>query len=144
MAVAAKKKNLMLFSSEMGRNDIVVLTVPTKEEMIVHEPKLKVDLTKYLENQVFRFDYAFDENADNEMVYRYTAKPLVECIFDGGMATCFAYGQTGSGKTHVSIEFLEPLRINSFVFWLIILIGFTSNYVLAVRFDVFIWMKIIL
>jgi kinesin family protein 2/24 len=31
---------------------------------------------------------------------RYTAKPLVQTIFEGGMATCFAYGQTGSGKTH--------------------------------------------
>ncbi len=31
---------------------------------------------------------------------RYTAKPLVVNIFEGGMATCFAYGQTGSGKTH--------------------------------------------
>ena len=35
--------------------------------------------------------------------FRYTAKPLVDCIFEGGMATCFAYGQTGSGKTHVSL-----------------------------------------
>lgn len=33
---------------------------------------------------------------------RFTAKPLVKTIFEGGMATCFAYGQTGSGKTHVS------------------------------------------
>lgn len=33
---------------------------------------------------------------------RFTAQPLVETIFDRGMATCFAYGQTGSGKTHVS------------------------------------------
>jgi hypothetical protein len=33
-------------------------------------------------------------------VRRYTAAPLVETIFDKGMATCFAYGQTGSGKTH--------------------------------------------
>lgn len=32
---------------------------------------------------------------------RFTAQPLVETIFDRGMATCFAYGQTGSGKTHV-------------------------------------------
>jgi len=31
----------------------------------------------------------------------FTARPLVECAFSGGMATCFAYGQTGSGKTHV-------------------------------------------
>jgi kinesin family protein 2/24 len=33
-------------------------------------------------------------------VHRYTAKPLVQTIFEGGMAICFAYGQTGSGKTH--------------------------------------------
>merc|ERR1719203_2267994 len=34
------------------------------------------------------------------MVYKYSARPLVHSIFEGGMATCFAYGQTGSGKTH--------------------------------------------
>lgn len=60
----------------------------------------KVDLTKFLENQQFRFDFAFDENCNNDVVYRCTARPLVKTIFEGGMATCFAYGQTGSGKTH--------------------------------------------
>ena len=35
---------------------------------------------------------------------RFTARPLVQTIFEGGKATCFAYGQTGSGKTHVSIQ----------------------------------------
>ena len=34
------------------------------------------------------------------LAFRYTARPLVQNIFEGGMATCFAYGQTGSGKTH--------------------------------------------
>ncbi|CAH8608306.1 unnamed protein product [Schistosoma bovis] len=85
---------------ELGRREIDVITVPNKQHVLVHEPKTKVDLTKYLENQQFRFDYAFDDTSDNELVYRYTAKPLVECIFQRGMATCFAYGQTGSGKTH--------------------------------------------
>ncbi|TGZ60410.1 hypothetical protein CRM22_008537 [Opisthorchis felineus] len=85
---------------EAGRKEIDVITVPNKQSVVVHEPKTKVDLTKYLENQQFRFDYAFDDTSDNELVYRYTAKPLVECIFERGMATCFAYGQTGSGKTH--------------------------------------------
>ncbi len=47
-----------------------VVTIPNKANMIVHEPKLKVDLTKYLENQSFRFDYAFDDSVTNEMVYR--------------------------------------------------------------------------
>ncbi|XP_042660680.1 kinesin-like protein KIF2A isoform X2 [Tyto alba] len=80
--------------------DLDVITIPSKDVVMVHEPKQKVDLTRYLENQTFRFDYAFDDTAPNEMVYRFTARPLVETIFERGMATCFAYGQTGSGKTH--------------------------------------------
>ncbi|XP_046752445.1 uncharacterized protein LOC124415830 isoform X3 [Diprion similis] len=85
---------------EVNRKEVDVISVPSKDQMVVHEPKAKVDLTKYLENQLFRFDYAFDETCTNEIVYKYTAKPLVQTIFEGGMATCFAYGQTGSGKTH--------------------------------------------
>ncbi|KAM3938786.1 kinesin-like protein KIF2A isoform 2-T2 [Leptodactylus fuscus] len=87
-----KKENTM--------KDLDVITIPSKDVVMVHEPKQKVDLTRFLENQTFRFDYAFDETAPNEMVYRFTARPLVETIFERGMATCFAYGQTGSGKTH--------------------------------------------
>ncbi|XP_043919754.1 kinesin-like protein KIF2A [Protopterus annectens] len=80
--------------------DLDVITIPSKDVVMVHEPKQKVDLTRFLENQTFRFDYAFDDTTSNEMVYRFTARPLVETIFERGMATCFAYGQTGSGKTH--------------------------------------------
>ncbi|VDN36167.1 unnamed protein product [Dibothriocephalus latus] len=52
----------------MARREIDVLTIPNKQQVLVHEPKTKVDLTKYLENQSFRFDYAFDETADNTLV----------------------------------------------------------------------------
>uniref|UniRef100_A0A3Q4N2K5 Kinesin-like protein n=1 Tax=Neolamprologus brichardi TaxID=32507 RepID=A0A3Q4N2K5_NEOBR len=89
-----------LNKKELSTKDLDVITIPSKDVVMVHEPKQKVDLTRYLENQTFRFDYAFDENSTNEMVYRFTAQPLVETIFERGMATCFAYGQTGSGKTH--------------------------------------------
>jgi kinesin family protein 2/24 len=85
---------------ENKKKEVDVITCPNKDQVIIHEPKTKVDLTKYLDNQHFRFDYAFDENSSNELVYKYTARPLVASIFEGGMATCFAYGQTGSGKTH--------------------------------------------
>ncbi|KAG9464964.1 hypothetical protein GDO78_019145 [Eleutherodactylus coqui] len=85
---------------EATKKEIDIVSVPSKSLVLVHEPKQKVDLTKYLENQAFRFDYAFDESATNDMVYRFTARPLVQSIFEGGKATCFAYGQTGSGKTH--------------------------------------------
>ncbi|XP_060926826.1 kinesin-like protein KIF2A [Limanda limanda] len=89
-----------LNKKEITGKDLDVITIPSKDVVMVHEPKQKVDLTRYLENQTFRFDYTFDENSTNEMVYRFTAQPLVETIFERGMATCFAYGQTGSGKTH--------------------------------------------
>ncbi|XP_029501515.1 kinesin-like protein KIF2A isoform X3 [Oncorhynchus nerka] len=89
-----------LNKKELTMKDLDVITIPSKDVVMVHEPKQKVDLTRYLENQTFRFDYAFDDSTDNDMVYRFTARPLVETIFERGMATCFAYGQTGSGKTH--------------------------------------------
>ncbi|TSO77745.1 Kinesin-like protein KIF2A [Bagarius yarrelli] len=99
ICVCVRKRPLN--KKENTAKELDVITIPSKDVVMVHEPKQKVDLTRYLENQTFRFDYAFDDSATNEMVYRFTARPLVETIFDRGMATCFAYGQTGSGKTHV-------------------------------------------
>uniref|UniRef100_A0A8B9INL2 Kinesin-like protein n=1 Tax=Anser cygnoides TaxID=8845 RepID=A0A8B9INL2_ANSCY len=98
ICVCVRKRPLN--KKETLTKDLDVITIPSKDVVMVHEPKQKVDLTRYLENQTFRFDYAFDDTAPNEMVYRFTARPLVETIFERGMATCFAYGQTGSGKTH--------------------------------------------
>uniref|UniRef100_A0A8C4UA02 Kinesin-like protein n=1 Tax=Falco tinnunculus TaxID=100819 RepID=A0A8C4UA02_FALTI len=98
ICVCVRKRPLN--KKETSLKDLDVITIPSKDVVMVHEPKQKVDLTRYLENQTFRFDYAFDDTASNEMVYRFTALPLVETVFEGGMATCFAYGQTGSGKTH--------------------------------------------
>ncbi|XP_056273851.1 kinesin-like protein KIF2A [Pseudoliparis swirei] len=58
-----------LNKKELAMKDLDVTTVPSKDVVMVHEPKQKVDLTRYLENQTFRFDYAFDENSTNEMIY---------------------------------------------------------------------------
>lgn len=56
--------------SEATRKEVDVITVPSRDQLVVHEPKNKVDLTKYLENAFFRFDYAFDEHCGNEIVYK--------------------------------------------------------------------------
>ncbi|XP_024118209.1 kinesin-like protein KIF2C isoform X1 [Oryzias melastigma] len=98
ICVCVRKRPLN--KQELMKKEIDVVSVPGNGTLLVHEPKQKVDLTKYLDNQVFHFDYSFDDGATNELVYKFTAKPLVQSIFEGGMATCFAYGQTGSGKTH--------------------------------------------
>jgi kinesin family protein 2/24 len=82
------------------RKAVYVTWVPNKYQIAVREPKRKVDLTRFLENQHFRYDYTFDDTCCNNFVYKYTAKPLAQTIFEGRMSTCSAYGQTGSGKTH--------------------------------------------
>ena len=78
--------------------DTVTLLNP---KVIVHFPKLKIDgITKFLDNQDFRFDHSFSERSSTEDVYENAASPLVDFAVQGGRATVFAYGQTGSGKTH--------------------------------------------
>ena len=51
-----------------------MVTMPDKENTVIHECKLKVDLTKLLENHQFRFEFSFAENAihDGLQIYRYT------------------------------------------------------------------------
>ncbi|CAF1681329.1 unnamed protein product, partial [Adineta ricciae] len=94
ICVAVRKRPLN--KREIAKKDNDVITIPNKDHCLVHVPKSKVDLTKYLDNQTFKFDYTFDERASNDLVYRYTAAPLIDTIFNGGNATVFAYGQTGS------------------------------------------------
>lgn len=60
----------MFVTPELSAQEIDVVTIPSKDVILVHEPKTKVDLTRYLENQNFRFDYAFNEDTNNETVYR--------------------------------------------------------------------------
>lgn len=49
------------------------------------------------------FCSVFYSEHNNTQVYRRTAYPLIDVVFEGGKATCFAYGQTGSGKTHTML-----------------------------------------
>ncbi|KAL1491031.1 hypothetical protein ABEB36_011689 [Hypothenemus hampei] len=98
ITVAVRKRPLN--KAEIQKKDVDIITIPCKNQIIVHEPKHKLDLTKYLENHIFKFDFALNETCTNEMVYKYTAQRLINTVFRGGFATCFAYGQTGSGKTY--------------------------------------------
>lgn len=55
---------------EVNKKEIDVISVPGNGTLLIHEPKQKVDLTKFLENHVFQFDYSFDETATNDLVYK--------------------------------------------------------------------------
>ncbi|XP_032595275.1 kinesin-like protein KIN-7I isoform X2 [Drosophila grimshawi] len=46
------------------------------------------------------FDYVFDQDSNNQMVFDCMAKHIVEACIKGFNGTIFAYGQTSSGKTY--------------------------------------------
>ncbi|EGC33210.1 hypothetical protein DICPUDRAFT_49064, partial [Dictyostelium purpureum] len=92
-----------LNKKELAKNEKDIIEVVPKKDLLVNEPKIKLDLTKYTEKHKFVFDEVFDETSNNYQVYLHTAYPLVDSIFHKGKATCFAYGQTGSGKTFTMI-----------------------------------------
>lgn len=72
----------------------------TFQELIVHAPRVKVDLTRVTELHTFSFDGVFDDDASNNEVYEDAVEPLIPAVLTGCRATVFAYGQTGSGKTY--------------------------------------------
>jgi len=84
----------------LGALDVITCACTDRSQIaVVHEPRTKVDLSKYMENHPFKFDQVLDETCDNNVTYQCTALPLVSHVFKGKKGTCFAYGQTGSGKT---------------------------------------------
>ncbi|KAK9003249.1 hypothetical protein V6N11_060813 [Hibiscus sabdariffa] len=97
-----------LNKKEISRKEDDIVTVKEKA-LTVHEPKLKVDLTAYVEKHEFCFDAVLDEHVTNDEVYRETVEPIIPIIFQRTKATCFAYGQTGSGKTFT----MQPLPLRA-------------------------------
>ena len=88
-----------LGKKELFKNDQDVVDIRNNRQVVVKELKVKVDLTKYIEEHAFNFDLAFDETTTNEQIYLQTVRPMIEAAFHKIKVTCFAYGQTGSGKT---------------------------------------------
>ncbi|XP_043720343.1 kinesin-like protein KIN-13A [Telopea speciosissima] len=98
-----------LNKKELSRKEDDIVTVYDSAYLTVHEPKLKVDLTAYVEKHEFCFDAVLDEQVTNDEVYRVTVEPIIPTIFQRTKATCFAYGQTGSGKTFT----MQPLPLRA-------------------------------
>eukprot|EP00250_Pteridium_aquilinum_P015765 c22750_g1_i2 orf=624-3017(+) len=112
--VAAKIKVVVrkrpINKKELARSEEDIISV---EEngccLTVHEPKLKVDLTAYVDRHEFVFDAILDEDVTNDEVYLETVEPIIPTLFQRTKATCFAYGQTGSGKTYT----MQPLPLKA-------------------------------
>ncbi|CAL0301612.1 unnamed protein product [Lupinus luteus] len=98
-----------LNKKEHAKKEDDIVTVSDNAYLTVHETKLKVDLTAYVEKHEFCFDAVLDEHVANDEVYQATVEPIIPTIFERTKATCFAYGQTGSGKTFT----MQPLPLRA-------------------------------
>jgi len=96
--VVVRKRPLNEKEIQSGEFDMIKIH-PGGEILTIAEPKIRVDLTKFVYNHEFTFDAVFDCDATNVDIYSQCCRPLVYKVFHGAKATCFAYGQTGSGKS---------------------------------------------
>ncbi|KAL9242368.1 hypothetical protein vseg_016376 [Gypsophila vaccaria] len=95
---------------EMAKNEDDIITIEQNSNALtVHETKLKVDLTEYVERHEFVFDSVLNEYVSNDEVYSETVENIVPLIFQKTKATCFAYGQTGNGKTYT----MQPIPLRA-------------------------------
>lgn len=77
-------------------------------EVIVHEPRQRVDTSEYIDNLSFGFDGVLGPEHGNAEAYELTVAPLLRPVADeGAHSTIFAYGATGGGKTHTVSSFYE-------------------------------------
>ena len=53
--------------------------------------------------QTYAFDFAFDKNTSQKIVFENSTKFLIEGVVNGYNATVFAYGATGAGKTYTML-----------------------------------------
>ncbi|KAI3524616.1 hypothetical protein L1887_03275 [Cichorium endivia] len=106
--VVVRKRPLNKKEIARKEEDIIAIN-PNSSSLTVHESKVKVDLTEYVEKHGFVFDAVMNEDVTNDEIYSETVEPIVPIIFQKTKATCFAYGQTGSGKTYT----MQPLPLKA-------------------------------
>ncbi|CEG73306.1 hypothetical protein RMATCC62417_08716 [Rhizopus microsporus] len=79
-----------LNKSEMLAKEKDIAQMSGMRTINILEPKVKLDLTQYVEPHSFTFDNVFDSNISNRTIYQKTTRPLVDYMFEGGKSTCFA------------------------------------------------------
>lgn len=72
--------------------------------IIVDEPRVRVDLTPYVERHTFAFDRAFSGEAPTYEIYKNCVEGIVNHFLKGENGTIIAYGQTGTGKTYTLLD----------------------------------------
>ncbi|MEN2497079.1 MAG: Kinesin-like protein kif2a [Marteilia pararefringens] len=72
ITVAVRKRPMN--DNEKKIDGIDIVSILDDERISVHEPKEKVDMTRYIDNSNFRFDYVFGPEISNDSIYKYYFK----------------------------------------------------------------------
>jgi hypothetical protein len=92
LTVVVRKRPMNASEHALGQYDVV--SVPDARRIVVHEPKVKYDLTQAVVNHGFAFDRVFHERDSTLHMYKALLRPLVLNLDRGAQVTAFAYGQT--------------------------------------------------
>jgi len=109
-----------LFPYERQRKDYDVVSVHSdsdvdSDHVLIHNCVMHPDMKKMHHKPiVFGCSAAFDQHANNDDIYYNVAKPMLEKVLRGGIATILMYGQTGSGKTYTMTSIEERLGADLF------------------------------
>nr|XP_039252575.1 uncharacterized protein LOC120329853 [Styela clava] len=104
ITVCVRKRPILEPEFKSGEFDVVTCNDEDGGKvggLIVHELKHTVDMSEFVQQNIFQFDKVFAERVTNKDVYEGAVKPMVDwTMTQNHRATCFGYGQTGAGKTH--------------------------------------------
>ena len=101
--VAVRLRPMLMKEVEQGQFNLIKML--DDKVVILQDPQdLSEQYTSELRKKRTRqkqyaFDYAFDQDAQQEKVFNLTTRFLIEGILNGYNSTVFAYGATGAGKT---------------------------------------------
>ena len=101
--VAVRLRPMLMKEVEQGQFNLIKML--DDKVVILQDPQdLSEQYTSELRKKRTRqkqyaFDYAFDQDAQQEKVFNLTTQFLIEGILNGYNSTVFAYGATGAGKT---------------------------------------------
>ena len=90
ICVCVRKRPLFEKETKSGEIDVVTVSNPN---IHIHNPQFKVDgITKYIQNNDFKFDNAYAEHEETISMYQYQVRDLLPSLFAKGVVTLFAYG----------------------------------------------------
>lgn len=104
MIVVIRKRPLSKIEEETNPNSILLISKPNQVTLLDTDSVLNNKKGSiYNKHQNYFFDYAFDDDSNQEEVYTNTTKSLLPDLLDGFNSVILAYGATGCGKTHTMV-----------------------------------------